>query len=83
MKNGCEIEFFNIFRFLGAISIAVFLHYDYHFLGCLGVESAFLPSGFWMYLSKESAVFVGMYFIISGILFAMAYKDKIGGGYRA
>lgn len=72
--------FFNLLRFIGAFCIAVFLHYDNHFLPRLNMENPFAGNPVLWGLSRYSGVFVEMFFIISGILFAWAYKGKIESG---
>lgn len=72
-----RVAFFNLMRFVGAICIAVFLHYNDHFLPYLGLQNPYNYNTVVWALSHDSVVFVEMYFIISGILFVFAYKDKV------
>ena len=74
--------FFGLMKFIGAFCIAVYFHYDGHFIVYLGIENPFADNPLLWAISRNSLVFVEMYFIISGILFAWAYKDRIiaGGG---
>lgn len=72
--------YFNILRFAGAFCIAVFLHYNDHLLPFLNIENPFQDHPFCWAISRNSFVFVEMYFIISGVLFSVAYQKKIAGG---
>ena len=75
-----ELAFFNILRFIGAISIAIFLHYYDHFLPNLNGNLWFKDKSLAKYLSINSYIFVEMFFMISGILFSFVYKKKIEEG---
>ena len=75
-----RFAYFNILRFSGAFCIAVFLHYNDHLLPFLGIENPFSDHPFAWAVSHNSWVFVEMYFIISGILFSVAYQKKIADG---
>ena len=75
-----RFAYFNILRFSGAFCIAVFLHYNDHLLPFLGIENPFSDHPFVWAVSHNSWVFVEMYFIISGILFSVAYQKKIADG---
>lgn len=79
-KGVDEFAYFNVLRFIGAICIAIFLHYNDHFLPCLGIANPFENNAFLWGLSHNSYVFTEMYFIISGILYSYAYMEKIMGG---
>lgn len=72
--------FFNILRFIGAISIAIFLHYYDHFLPNMDKDWWFKDYSFAKNLSQYSYVFVEMFFMISGILFSVVYMKKIEEG---
>ena len=72
-----EFAYFNLLKFTGAICIAIFLHYNDHFLPCLGIENPFANHAFLWSLSHNSYVFTEMYFIISGILYSHAYMERI------
>ena len=69
--------FFSLMKFVGSFCIVVFLHYNDHFLPMLGMENPFAGNALLWNISHYSYVLVEMYFIISGILFAWAYKDRI------
>ena len=73
------ISYFNILKFIGAICVGIILHYNDHLLPYLNVENPFKHYFLW-YLSHNSFLFVEMFFIISGILFARVYLKKIIGG---
>lgn len=75
-----EFAFFNILRFIGAISIAIFLHYYDHFLLNMDRDLWFKDYSIAKNLSQYSYVFVEMFFMISGILFSFVYKKKIEEG---
>ncbi len=75
-----ELAYFNLLKFIGALVIALLLHYNDHFLRCLGIENPFRQGGLLWSLSYQGGVFVEMYFIISGILFAYVYRRKIKDG---
>lgn len=72
-----SFAYFNLLKFIGAFAIAVYLHYNDHFLPYIGMENPFKENSFIWFVSKYSFVFVEMYFIISGFLFTYAYKKKI------
>ena len=75
-----EFAYFNILRFIGAISIAVFLHYYDHFLLNMDKDLWFKEYSVAKNLSQYSYVFVEMFFMISGILFSKVYKKRIEEG---
>lgn len=82
-KRTDEFAYFNMLKFAGAICIAVFLHYNDHFLPCLGLKNPFEDNVVLWRLSHYSFVAAEMYFIISGILYSHAYMEKIvSGGMR-
>lgn len=80
MQKTNSFAYFTILKFLGALLIAVFLHYNDHFLTYLYTENPFDPKSIWFLFSRKSYVFVEMYFILSGILFAYAYEERIQNG---
>ena len=81
-KDTNSFAFFNLMKFIGSLSIAIFLHYNDHFLVHLGIENPFNDNMFLLSISHNSYVFVEMYFMISGILFSYAYLEKIKDGMK-
>lgn len=83
-KNN-QFAFFNLLRFIGSVSIAIFLHYHYHFLKMLAIAPPYTANEWFneevLYeLYYNSYAFVEMFFILLGILFTYAYKKKIYDG---
>lgn len=79
-KKENAFAYFYLLKFIGSFLIAIFLHYNDHFLTYLYTPNPFHPRSLWYFLSHESHIFVEMYFLISGILFTYAYKGKIQNG---
>ena len=79
MKNE-KIAYFNLLKFIAAITIAIFLHYGDHLIHLLKMPNPFPHNGFLEYITKNSYVFVEMFFMISGILFKIAYQKRIVNG---
>ena len=77
-----SLEFLNIFRFLGAFSIALFLHYNNAFLAYMGIETTFADGSVFGFISRKTYVFVEMFFVISGMLFAKVSMKRIGMGLK-
>lgn len=73
-------------KFIGALSIAIFLHYNDHFLTYLYTPNPFLTfqplsiSELAFHLTRDSFAFVELYFLISAILFVEAYRTRITEG---
>ena len=76
-QNQNELYFLDILKFFAAISIAVLLHYNDHFLPFLKQENPLKNNAILYFLSINSYIFVEMFFIISGMLFVKAYMKKI------
>lgn len=72
-----KLAFLNPLKFVGAIMIAIFLHYDEHFLSKLGHENNLAANPLLGVLFKKSFIFVEMFFVISGLLFVIAYQNRI------
>ena len=79
-QNQNELYFLDILKFFAAISIAVLLHYNDHFLPFLKQENPLKNNAILYFLSINSYIFVEMFFIISGMLFVKAYMEKIQNG---
>ena len=75
-----SIAYFNILRFIGAISISVLFHYNDHFLKNLYLTNQIESGSIWEFLAQYGFIFVEMFFIISGILFSFYYFKKINNG---
>ena len=75
-----KFAYFNLLKFIGAITIAILLHYRDHFTRLLGLGNPFPSNLFLEYVSRASYFFVEMFFMISGLLFMIAYYDKIING---
>ena len=80
VRTDNRFAYFSLLKFIGAFSIAIFLHYNDHLLPGLGEKNPFAGNMILWALTHESCMFVEMYFIISGILFVTAYQKKIDGG---
>ena len=78
MKNN-DLAFLNIFRFVGSVFVACFLHFYDHTLLYLTQFQRF-SNGILNLIATDSFIFVEMFFMISGILFSLNYKDKIASG---
>lgn len=76
-NNYNKLAFLNPLKFLGALMIAIFLHYDEHFLAKLDITNSLSTNPLIMILFTKSFIFVEMFFVISGMLFIIAYRDKI------
>ena len=79
-KENDKIAYFNLLKFIAALTIAIFLHYGDHLTRLLGVGKPFPNNLFFDYITINSYVFVEMFFMISGILFVVAYYNKIADG---
>lgn len=77
MKKNTRYNFLNIYKFIFAIIIACFLHYNDHFIKPLGLINHFENHNIATYLTKESGTLTEFFFIASGILFFIAYVPKI------
>lgn len=77
MKKNTRYNFLNIYKFIFAIIIACFLHYNDHFIKPLGIINHFENHNIATYLTKESNALTEFFFIASGILFFIAYVPKI------
>ena len=83
MKNrNNKISYFNLLKFIAALTIAIFLHYGDHLTRLLGVGKPFPNNYFFDYITINSYVFVELFFMISGILFMIAYYNKIISGLK-
>lgn len=72
-----KVSYLNLLKYLGSISIAIFLHYDAHFLYLLHTHNSFKKDSFLEYLSINSNLFVIFFFMASGILYYKVYYHKI------
>ncbi len=79
MKNN-KYAFFNLLKFIGSICIACFLHYIDHLIIQINEVNPFSEGSFLWFISIHSYVFVEMFFLISGILFAFVYIKRIENG---
>lgn len=70
-----KLAYFNVLKFIAAICIAVFLHWNDHLLPYLKLENN--TTGLLRTITIDSYVFVELFFIISGILFVISYEKKI------
>lgn len=77
-----DLAYFNLIKFVSAVILAMFYHYNAHFITNLSTENNVLTNpfqdipilGFW---SQTGFVLVELFFIISGILFAYSYYGRI------
>ena len=76
-KKNINFCFFNLFKFVGALVIALILHPHEHFYNWLGIQGPYSENSVWEFYSTYGYVFVEMFFLISGILFYTAYKNRI------
>jgi len=73
-----QFGYLNILRFVGAICIAILLHWNDHVLPAIcEINDLDKANYFLYYISKNSFVFVEMFYLISGFLFAKVYIDRI------
>ena len=64
-----RLSFMNLYKFIGAFLIAVFLHYHDHFIFPSGrLKNYFFLNDTTAFLSIYSYCFVELFFIFSGIL---------------
>lgn len=77
MKKNTRYNFLNIYKFIFAVIIACFLHYNDHFIKVLNLKNHFEKQNIATFLTKESSALTEFFFIASGILFAIAYIPKI------
>lgn len=68
----CRFDYFNLLKILGAVNIALY-HYRLYVLGALSLKRA-VSGNVLPFLNSE------MYFVISGILFAVVFEEKIANG---
>lgn len=75
-----NLGFVNLYKFLGSIVIACFLHYNVLFLGMFqySYNGASRVARFLM--NGTSNYVVELFFILSGLMFAYAYQDRIESG---
>ena len=64
-QNQNELYFLDILKFFAAISIAVLLNYNDHFLPFLKQENPLKNNAILYFLSINSYIFVEMFFIIA------------------
>jgi len=77
-----KLAFLNPLKFVGALMIAIYLHYDEHLLSKLKLTNPLADSSLLMMFMQKSFIFVEMFFVISGLLFVLAYKDKLAGSLK-
>lgn len=78
--NNENLGFVNLYKFIGAMVIACFLHYRVILLGMY--QLSYWRSGdILSFLMAESSNYiVELFFILSGLLFAYAYREQIKSG---
>lgn len=76
-KRNNSFLYINLLRIIGAICIAIFLHYEDHLLPNLGIANPLKENPIWGYICSNSCIFVEMFFMVSGILFSFSYLNKI------
>ena len=72
-----RLRFLDLYKFAGAVIIACFLHYKQILLGGLGLEFTTGSRCIAFLMSNKTNSVVEFFFVISGVLFAFAYMDKI------
>ncbi len=76
-----KLAFMNIMKFIAALVIATVYHYTEHFASYTGAPNYFAAhSSLLGYLSINGHIFVELFFLFSGILFYLAYAEKISAG---
>lgn len=77
MKKNTKYNFLNMYKFIFAIIIACFLHYNDHFIKILNLKNHFEQHNITTFLTKQSSALTEFFFIASGILFFISYVPKI------
>ncbi len=76
-KQKNSYQYFNILKFISAVIIAIFLHWNDQLLPFLEYDNTFRSSKIWFFLTHNSYILTELFFMISGILFFVAYSKKI------
>ncbi|MBR2712259.1 MAG: acyltransferase [Bacilli bacterium] len=71
-----NLNYFYPLKFVASIIIAIFLHYNDHFLLSLGLPNYFNNKKV-VFLMTETGVFVELFFIIAGVLFYVSTRKSI------
>lgn len=69
MNASEKYHFLSLTKFISSLLICVALHYSDHFVPSFGKESFLYNIKFVSFFAKESALFVELFFIMSGLLF--------------
>lgn len=75
-----RIAYFNGLKIMAAVCVSILFHYYDHFLPSMNTQNPFVSTPIIYLLSKNSNMFVEMFFIISGLLFKRVYFDRIVDG---
>lgn len=79
METKERLNFIYILKFISAIIIAVFLHWNDHFISNLGLPNIF-TNKMLIFLTKKTYVLVELFFILSGLLYFVTSNEKIKRG---
>lgn len=79
MDDKKRLSFVHLYKFIAAILIALFLHYNDHFIPSLGddIKNNFLDNDFLGMLCTCSFCLVEFFFIFSGMLFMKVFVPRI------
>lgn len=72
-----RLRFLELYKFVGSVIIACFLHYNQILLGGLGLEFATRSRCIAFLMSNKTNSVVEFFFVASGVIFTFAYMDKI------
>ena len=75
-----DLAFLDLLRIIAALAISCFLHFKDHLIPAFGVEMPFSDNWPITWLASRSATFVELFFVISGLLFALFHLQKIRTG---
>lgn len=75
-KTRKNLNFIYVLKFMSSIIIAVFLHWNDHFIPNLGYSNIF-TNRILVFLTTKSYILVEMFFVISGILYYINSNEKI------
>lgn len=79
METKERLNFIYILKFISAIIIAVFLHWNDHFISNLGYINSF-NNRIILFLTKKTYILVELFFIVSGLLYFVTSNEKIKRG---
>ncbi len=80
MHNDTSYSFINLYKFIAAVIIAMFFHFDDHFCLLLGLDDPFRRNPLTFYLSWHGWSLTELFFMLSGLLFMHVYFPRIREG---